>query len=272
MFLRRLCLSAALLCAGAAHARAVEESVPAATELGPICTDRPTKANVVCTVPQGSFQIESDVINWTRTVVPNGTTDLLAYSNPTIKYGLGPKTDFQVNIAPYVTARSRSGQIVDTIDGVGDLYLRMKQNISPSGSDVQIALIPFVKAPTARAGIGNGRWEGGIIAPTIFALPGDFALNFGPELDVLADSDRNGYHAQVVGLANISKSFGPVTLYAELWTAQNFDPAGTVRQLSADFAVTYLIDQVWQLDAGSNFGLNRATPDVQVYLGVSNRF
>ena len=32
----------------------------------PICTDRPTKANVACTVPGGSFQIESDILSWTR--------------------------------------------------------------------------------------------------------------------------------------------------------------------------------------------------------------
>ena len=51
-----------------------------------------------------------------------------------------------------------------------------------------------------------------------------------------------------------------------------FDPAGTERQLSADIAASWLATSRVQLDIGANFGLNRATPDADLYLGVSRLF
>lgn len=254
-------------------------SVPAfaqtsATEpaVTPICTDRPTKANAACTVLEGKLQLETDVINWTRNTDGGVRTDVIYYTNPYLKYGLGPHTDIEVNIAPYVTARTSVGGAHDTIGGVGDLYVRLKQGLSPSDSKVQVALLPFVKAPVAKFGIGNRRWEGGVAAPIVFSLPQGFTLNFGPEIDLLADADRDGRHVQLIGVANLAKSAGKATFYAELWTAQNFDPAATVRQYSADVAVAYLVGPTLQLDVGGNFGLNHFTPDAQVYVGLSTRF
>lgn len=238
----------------------------------PICTDRPTKANAACTVPMGDIQIEADFANWTHNSLAGTRTDTILYTNPTIKYGLGPRTDIEVNIAPYETVRTRSGGVTDKIGGVGDLYVRLKQELTDPSAKVQVSLIPYVKAPTAKVGIGNGKVEGGVIAPVVFALPAGLTLNFGPEVDVLADADGHGHHAQVVSLVNLAKSIGKATLYAEFWNAQNFDPAQTVHQYSADVAVTYLLNPTLQLDVGGNFGLNDATPDAQLYVGISTRF
>jgi len=71
---------------------------------------------------------------------------------------------------------------------------------------------------------------------------------------------------------NVGKSLSSkLTASAELWTAQNYDPTGAVRQYSADTALAYLASPTVQLDVGANFGLNRATPGVQAYVGVSTR-
>lgn len=246
--------------------------VASTTAPAPICTDRPTKANVVCTVPEGAFQVETDVVNWTRNQDADTRTDTILYTNPTFKYGLGQRTDVEVNIAPYETVHSRTDGITDRIGGAGDLYVRVKQQLTNGSGPVQVALIPFVKAPTAKYGIGNNRWEGGVAAPVIVALPQGWTLNFGPEVDVLADADRDGHHAQLVSLANLSKSVGKATFYVEFWNAQNLDPTGTVHQYSVDAAAAYLIRPRLQIDLGGNFGLNRFTPDAQVYLGLSTLF
>ena len=238
----------------------------------PICTDRPTKANVVCTVPGHAIQIEADAVNWTRFNAPGTRIDTILYSNPTVKYGFGAITDVELNLAPYESVRTRSRLASNTIGGIGDLYIRLKRQLTSPTATVQVALIPYVKAPTARAGIGNGKVEGGVIAPIIYALPAGLTLNLGPEVDVLADSDGHGRHAQLVGLVNLSKSIGKTTLYGELWTGQNLDPAGTVRQYSADVAVTYLLTPTLQVDVGGNIGLNRVTPAVQSYVGIAARF
>lgn len=149
--------------------------------------------------------------------------------------------------------------------------VRYKRQVHASGP-LSVDLLPFVKIPTASRGLGNDKVEGGIAAPISLALDGA-SLTFGPQVDLLLDSDGEGRHAAVTNLVNVARSVTPtLTLAAELWTSSNFDPAGTVTQASADVAAIWLLAPALQLDAGANFGLNRDTPDAQVYVGVSRRF
>ena len=244
-----------------------------AAEEPALCTDRPTKANAVCTVPAGKVQLETDLVNWTRTSVGGVRTDVILYSNPYLKLGLGENTDIEANIAPYVEVRTKAGGTTSSIGGDGDLTLRLKQRLTDPAKQVQLGLVPFVKVPTAKRGIGNREFEGGLAVPVQVSLPGSVTLTFGPELDLLLDSDGSGRHLQAVGIVNLGKPVtSKLTLYGEFFTAQNFDPAGTVRQYSLDAAATYALTPKVQLDIGGNFGLNRATPDTQLYVGISTRF
>lgn len=245
----------------------------AAAEPGPICTDRPTKSNAACTVPEGKVQIEADLFSWSRIGSGAARTDVLVYSNPTLKYGLGPNSDIQLNFAPLVEVRSRAGGQTVSQTGSGDLTLRFKQRLTGPEALAQIAVIPFVKAPTARIGIGNGEWEGGVILPVQVPL-GAATLTLVPQANLiagaLAPEDR---HLEFQGVVNLAYPVAPrTTMAVELWTSQNWDPTGTVRQYSADAAVSYLLNDALQLDIGGNFGLNQATPDVQLYAGISARF
>ena len=66
-----------------------------------------------------------------------------------------------------------------------------------------------------------------------------------------------------------------MTGWVELFGSVNDDPAGTVKQASLDLAVSWI---VWdklpnlQLDLGANIGLTSATPRVQAYAGIAQRF
>ncbi|OYW48149.1 MAG: hypothetical protein B7Y36_15210 [Novosphingobium sp. 28-62-57] len=240
---------------------------------GPICTDRPTKSNAACTVPEGRVQVEADLFSWSRISSGPARTDAFAYANPTVKYGLGRNSDIQINLAPLVNVRTRAGGQTLSQTGVGDLTVRFKQRLSGPDAAAQIAVIPFLKAPTAEAGIGNGQWEGGLIVP-VQAPVGKATLSLVPQLNLLANAlapdDR---HVEFQGVVNLAFPVSPrTTMAVELWTSQNWDPAGTVRQYSADAAVSYLLDDDLQLDIGANLGLNQATPDVQIYAGISVRF
>lgn len=74
-------------------------------------------------------------------------------------------------------------------------------------------------------------------------------------------------------LGNVSHGLGSkLTMFGELWTQQNLDPAGHTQQYSFDTAAAYLVTRTLQIDIGGNFGLNRQTPGSQVYLGISSRF
>jgi hypothetical protein len=259
-----------------------QDAAPATTAVAPaattpsapaLCTDRPTKATSACTVPQGKVQFESDIVNWTRTSDSGVRTDVTLYSSPALKYGLTSSTDVEASITPYETIVTRDATGKSKISGVGDLYLRVKQRLTASDAKAQFAIIPYVKIPTAKLGIGNRKVEGGVVGTGVFTLPDGFSLTVTPEVDALLDSDGHGHHAQFGGALNVSKTLSSkLTASAELWTAQNQDPAGHVRQYSADFALAYLAGPTLQLDAGTNIGLNRATPDVQAYAGISTRF
>lgn len=249
---------------GAAHAR----------DLAPICTDRPTKANSTCTVPAGAWQVEGDLANYTRNRASGLRSKTTYVVNPYVKYGLTDAMDLQLNWAPHIRATSKdSGTGIKASDsGAGDVFARLKAQVW-SGAKGSAALVPFVKAPLASRGFGNDEWEGGVAFPVSVSLPQNFTLTFGPELDVLADADGSGRHVAVINLLNLARPLNDrVTLVGELWSSLNFDPARTVRQYSADVAMSYLVTSVVQLDIGANFGLNRNTPDAQIYAGVSTRF
>lgn len=91
--------------------------------------------------------------------------------------------------------------------------------------------------------------------------------------DLLADGDGSGHHAALVNLVNIGAPIADgVTIYGELWTMTNFDPADTITLASADVAATYLASPDLQLDLGANLGLTRSTADAEFYVGLSLRF
>lgn len=279
-------MAAALLLGGAAGARAQEAqgdpsqgtgplpSPNAAPVSPPLCTDRPTKASVACTVPAGYVQVETDLIDWTRDRSGGGRQDTLMYTNPTVKLGLGTHTDVEVNIAPYETVHDREADGSRTaVGGVGDLYLRVKQRLTADDAKTQVALIPFLKAPTARDVIGGGAWEGGVIGAVNVPLPADFTLNLSPEVDVAGDEDGRGHHVVVVMDTSLSH---PVTkklnAFIELWAERDDDPAGTEHEASLDLALAYQLAHRWEIDAGGNFGLNHQTPGRQLYVGLATRF
>ena len=249
--------------------------VPAAAAEGeetPICTDRPTKANAVCTVPVGKWQLESSAASWSRTEADGATTKVTTVGSSFLKYGLSERSDLQVGLAPYVRVEAKAVGVKSHHSGVGDLTVRYKHRLTADGSPVQVAAIPFVKVPTADGDIGNGKVEGGLAVPISMAS-GPVTVVLGPELDMLADADGEGHHPALVNLVNVAGPIAPgLTLVGELWTMTNFDPADRVTQATADAALAWLVGRRFQLDIGANFGLNRNTADVELYAGASVRF
>lgn len=239
----------------------------------PICTDRPTKANAVCTVPVGKWQLESSAASWSRTVAAGARTKVFALGSTVLKRGLSDRSDLQVGFTPYIQAETRAGGIKSRASGIGDLTVRYKHRLTGDDGPVQLALIPFVKLPTADRDIGNGKVEGGVAVPIGIATGSPVTVVIGPELDLLADADDHGHHAALVNLVNISAPVADgVTLAGELWTMTNFDPADTVTLASADAALAYAVNATTQLDIGANVGLTKYTADAELYVGISLRF
>jgi hypothetical protein len=254
-----------LLCAGTAAAAADEQ---------PICADRPGKATSACTVPAGHWQVETGLADWTLDRSGGERDTSLVLGETTMKYGLTDHSDIELDVTPWQRATSRGPSFRDSASGIGDLNVIYKHELTPNDAALQVTLYPYVKIPTAKRPLGNREWEGGLLIPIGYSTgKSPFSIGLTPELDWVADADGRGHHAAMVQVASLGWQVSPrLNLSGEIWGQWDWDPAGTTRQASADGAVAYLLSNSVQLDAGANFGLNRVTPDVELYAGASKRF
>ena len=240
------------------------------------CADRPAQATLPCTVDKGHFQLETDVFNASYDRSGGSLTDTYLFSNPNLKLGIGDRTDLEADISPYEAVRTHGpgAPSSDTLYGPGDLTLRLKHNVfGDYRGPLALAVEPFVKVPTARAGLGNGAWEGGVVLPVAAAITRSIILNLSPEVDIAKDAVGGGVHLAPVEIVNVAWSLPEnLTLSTELYARQDQDPAGVVTRCSADLGLSLGLRDDLELDVGTNLGLNPQTPAVQGYVGMAKRF
>jgi hypothetical protein len=240
----------------------------------PICTDRPGKSTETCTVPSGRFQVESDLADWTLRKGGSERETLLSIGETTFKYGLTDHSDIELDVIPWQRTTRRANGAHESASGFGDLSLIYKHMLTPRDATLQVTAYPFVKIPTAKRPIGNRKWEGGFVLPILYNIPkSPLSINLSPEVDWILDGDGHGRHAAMAQVVSLGWQVTPkLSLSGEIWSQWDWDPAGTKKQASLDASAAYLVSNDVQLDVGANFGLNRATPDVQMYVGISEQF
>jgi hypothetical protein len=246
-----------------------------AEELRPLCPDRPGKGTSPCTLDAGHFQIEVDAFDGTFQRANGVTSDTYIAASPTLKYGLDDTVELDVGFTPFIAQRTHDGASDATVEGNGDLYLRGKWNFLAEDGPVTAVIEPFVKLATATRGLGNGAMEEGVVLPLSYDLGGGWSLASTPELDLLLDASGSGRHATAINVVGLGRTLeNGLTLGAELWTSQDFDPSGTTSQYSFDLDAAWQPagDNDLQWDGGINLGLNRNTPGAQLYFGVTRRF
>ena len=246
----------------------------AAADEQPICATRPGKSTAPCTVPTGRFQIETGIVDWSLHKSGDERDTLLTIGQTSFKYGLTDRSDIELNVTPWQRSTSSAGGIHDSASGFGDLVASYKQELSSGNAPLQLALLASVKIPTAKRSLGNGKWEAGLLVPILYSIgKSPFSINLTPELDWAADADGHGHHAAMTQVASLGfQANDNLSLSADIWGRWDWDPAGTTRQYTADGSIAYLLSKDLQLDAGANFGLNRNTPGVELYSGMSIRF
>lgn len=246
----------------------------AAADEQPICPDRPSKSTGPCTVPQGKWQIETGLTDWTHDRSDGVATDTNAWGNTAIKYGLTANADAELWVTPLETLTIHGQGLSERHSSFGDVLLRVKYGLTPDNAPVQVALDPFVKIPTANHWLGDRKVEGGLLVPVAIPIgKSPFTLSLDPELDLAADQDGHGRHLATQQVINLGIALSEkVNVSTELWGQWDWDPSGTGKQASWDLSAAYLPTKDMQLDAGVNFGLNHQTPGVEIYSGVSFRF
>jgi hypothetical protein len=249
---------------------------PAAAAAGveSICADRPGNATPTCTVPSGIVQVETGLADWIRDRSGGIRSASLTVGDTAVKIGVTDRLHIELDLTPFTRADERAGGNRRRASGLGDAGVALKYRMTADDAPVQFAVRPFVKLPVAKRSLGNGKVEGG----AEFSLDSTFAgssagWNLDSEVDVVSDADGSGYHFAMAQAASAGLPLSDrFTVSAELWTSSDFDPDRTVRQYSIDAAAAYLVSSDVQLDAGVDLGLNRDTPDLEIYSGIAIRF
>ena len=240
-------------------------------------TDRPTKSFVPTTIDAGHVMLEVEAFNFTTQKLAGVSTQTYVGPNPTARIGLTNNVEFQLNFTPFVFQHAYDSNIGMSSNGSGvsDVFARAKINLwGNEGGRTALAIIPYVKFGTSPTSVGgNQATEGGIIVPYSVSLPNKLTLLINGEWDQLKNMNDGNYHSQYASTVNLSGSIAKdVTLYGEIATQINVDPAHTSHRYTFDTALTWAAEKNLQFDIGANIGLNKEAPALQIYTGISRRF
>ncbi|MEY4483280.1 MAG: hypothetical protein RL693_732 [Verrucomicrobiota bacterium] len=236
-----------------------------------LITDRPDKTESPYTVDAGHFQIEADIVNWTRNHDAGISFDAIDAAAVNLKAGLTNYLDFQVIVNAYHCERTRSGELHDSTSGFGDLTLRTKLNFwGNDGGRTAFGIMPFVTLPTASGDYGVSQTEGGIILPLAIQLAEGWGLGMMTEWDFVSAEDGGSTH-RFVNSISLSHDFTEqlgmyLEFFSDVPTENTGDWIGTV-----DVGFTYAVTKNVQFDAGVNFGVTEAADDLNPFIGFSVR-
>lgn len=249
------------------------------TLLRELSTDRPDKTESPITLDAGHFQLEMDLVSYTRDHdTRNGAdtrTESYAVAPLNLKVGLLNSLDFQL-VLPTWNWQKTTDRVAGTTtkqSGFGDIVPRVKYNVW--GNDTgktALGIMPFLKIPTSQDGLGNNSVEGGLILPFAFELPRGFGAVVMTEFDISRDEAGSGHHAEfintiTVGHSIVGKLDGYIEFFSQVSAESDTDWIGTF-----DVGFTYGLTPNMQLDAGVNIGVTRAADDINPFLGFSYRY
>jgi hypothetical protein len=239
-----------------------------------LSTDRPDLTESPYTVDAGHLQIEMDLVTHARDDEGGARAESWGVAPINVKLGLTPSADLQIVAETHRHDRVTlhpTGARADA-SGFGDVTLRLKRNLwGNDGGTTALALMPFVKIPTAADKMGNGAVEGGMIVPLAIALPSDLGLGVMGELDWLEDLDGDGHHAEWIGTATVGRDVaGPIGAFVEIAAATRPAREGDAI-VTFDAGLTALLTASLQLDGGVLLGVSDAADDRALFLGLSFR-
>jgi hypothetical protein len=228
-------------------------------------TDRPDTTESPYSVDAGHVQIETTLFGFGK----DGGVESYSFGESNFKLGLTNRTDLQLVVPFY--ERQEGGE--DDDDGFGDLQVRWKWNLwGNDGGDTALALMPFVKAPTASHDLGNDKVEGGLIIPLAVSVSERIGFVFMAEFDIVHDDVGGDYEMDFVNSVtfpfDITERLGG---YLELVSVATTHEDGEWEGY-ADAGLTYAVSDDFVLDAGVVVGVNDAAEDFAPFVGFSVRF
>lgn len=245
-----------------------------ASELRELCPDRPGLNTPPCIVDKGHFLVEAGLA-YSQDRDANIINSEQDYGELNFRFGLTRRVEAFVGWTAHTRfrIRDRAGAVLSGSQGIGDVLFGTKLALSDPDAKkgIAVSIQPFATAPTGNNGIGAGAWTQGIILPIKFSL-GGFEVQLSPELERFRDKLNGGHHAVYTGVVGVGHTFGPFDVQVELYASRDDDSGSRTTQTIADLNLALAVGENMQFDAEVDAGLNRATPDIRVAVGVTRRF
>ena len=245
------------------------QSVPE-NRMRELSTDRPDATESPFTVDAGHVQLEMDFANYARDDESGGRVTEWEAAPFNLRFGLSRYFEAGFFVVPF---RSETEVLPEggrsRRSGLGDITLRAKLNLAGNDDgDLAWGLIADLKLPTAHDGMNNGKIEGAVALPVAFALGGGWegaAMTAVEAVYTETGRYRAVWTNTVTAGRDLTKNVGG---FVELTSS-----AGDGSHIATfNCGVTRRFGPHVQYDAGVNFGLSQAAPDVAVFTGLSRRF
>lgn len=240
------------------------------TKMRDMETDRPDVTESPYTVDAGHFQYETDLFRVAHEKSESVEDRRIFVNNGNIKIGLFNKTAIQVGFETIVWQKEKEENQISKSKGIGDVTIRVKQNLTGDNKgSFALAVLPYLRIPTAKY-TDDSKYEGGIIIPMSYKLPGEWKLGTQIEADRENDQETNTMHTDILqsltishevvkDLDGIAETYYKYDFNAHHWT--NFLNASAQYKVSKDFTI----------DAGVNYGLQKDAVR-SYFMGTAFRF
>jgi hypothetical protein len=231
--------------------------------------DRPDVSSSARTVGAGRVQLESGVL-LERTRLAGEPTERRLSVETLLRIGIGERLELRVDAEPLVGLRGAQ----DATD-VGDFEIGAKWRFldaAESTASPTLALLPFVKLPTAPTPIGTGKADYGLLLAASVDLPADFGLDANAGLAAVGQTRPGGHLLQALVSASLSRKLGgALTAFGEVFYASREEWNGR-DQVGVDGGLVWTLRPNVALDAAVGTSLYGRAPDVFVRAGGSVRF
>jgi len=257
----------------AASAAAAEDS-----NADRLCSERPGLTTSACITAAGHLQTETALADWTLDLRDGERDDTVLIGDTLVRYGVGGKTELRLGWTPFGIDRDRDPDgTVKRAHRVGDATFGMKTSIVERKGDngLAVSVIATALLPVGRRPIGAGDWGVSFELPITYRTSSKISLQATPIVAAAVDDDGRGRHSLYGSAVEVEYALSE-TLKADVsaQVTRDDDPDPTVRGTPAlgGVALSWQPGRNTQFDLGTNVGLNKAAPDIEVSAGVSRRF
>jgi len=237
------------------------------------CVDRPGANTPPCVLERGQVMGEASLIDWTRETAQGERTDTFLTGDLLLRFGLGGATEGRIGFTtlgvesvrqtPYARAERQTA--------VGDISIGLRHGFF--GTDGPVAVEMFVTLPSGGDPIGDGTWSAGVLLPLEFDLSDRVAVAATPELSAAANESGDGRHLAYGGAAGFSVALSEsLSAASEITLLRDDDPQEAQTTILASQSLAWRASERQQFDAQVLAGLNRASADVQVIVGLARMF